>query len=124
MANEVDYAADDVDEAVAIRRDVTVRTSIRPDDIDTLTIENGKVIGNEIKSSGRTVTRGDLGELAAGYQELIERGIVDYYRIVFEQLNPDFDLREYMRENNIPFEVRNPLNKSYVPHRPPTDRPP
>jgi hypothetical protein len=104
-AAEAEFASNNIDTVTAVRRDVKTPSARRPGDIDA--VENvGTQVGSEVKNSGRNTDRDDLGQIAKGYEELIQRGEVDEHQIVFRKLS-DPDIREYMEDNDIPYTVIN-----------------
>ena len=103
-ASEAGYAANNINTITSVRYDVDTPPAGRPGDIDTLENIDGRLIGSEIKNSGRKVDRRGIGSIDAGYSQLVEQGAVDEYQFVFRELS-DPDLREYLENNNIPYTV-------------------
>ena len=105
-AAEAEFASDNIDTVTAVRRDIKTPPAGRPGDIDAVENVDGAQVGSEVKNSGRNTNRQDVGQIAKGYEELIQRGEVDEYQIVFRELsNPD--IRKYMEDNDIPYTVIN-----------------
>ncbi|MFC7079249.1 hypothetical protein [Halorussus caseinilyticus] len=105
-AFEARYAASKADDVLAIEGDLKdiERIENRPGDIDVLTEENGERIGHELKSSS---DKGEVGDIVEGYEELIDKGVVDDYRLVFKR-DPSNELEQYMDSNGINYEVYTP----------------
>ncbi|MFC7079157.1 hypothetical protein [Halorussus caseinilyticus] len=104
--SEARYAASKADDVLAIEGDLKdiERIENRPGDIDVLTEENGERIGHELKSSS---DKGEVGDIVEGYEELIDKGVVDDYRLVFKR-DPSNELEQYMDSNGINYEVYTP----------------
>ena len=106
-ATEARYAARNTDTMTALRVDIKTPGSGRPGDIDALeTLSDGRKLGSEIKNSAASVSQNDIGDIRAGYQELIANGVVDEYQIVFRQLNDD-TLVDWMNNEEIPYTILN-----------------
>ncbi|WP_276302612.1 hypothetical protein [Halorussus lipolyticus] len=101
-AFEARYAASKSDDIIAVGRDTpgSIKQP-RPGDIDVLTEEGGEKIGHELKSSS---DEGEIGEIVKGYEELVEEGVVDDYKIVLKRA-PSDGLKQYLETNNIDYEV-------------------
>jgi len=105
-ATEAEYAAKNLDTITAVRDDIDTPSAGRPGDIDAVETIDSEVVGSEIKNSAQSVTRGDLGQISAGYRELLDNGEIDRYQFVFRELT-DSEIRDYLEQNDIPYTVLN-----------------
>jgi hypothetical protein len=104
VASEAAYASRNVDTVTAIRVDIETPSSGRPGDIDAVENVDGERVGSEIKESGKSVSRGDIGQIEAGFQQLVEADRIDQYQFAFRELE-DSGIRSYLEQNDIPYKV-------------------
>lgn len=101
-AFESRYAASKSDDVIAVGKDKPDSIDAnRPGDIDVLTEEGGERIGYELKSGS---SKGEIGEIANGYEKMIDSNVVDDYKIVFKR-EPSAELKQYMQSKDIDYEV-------------------
>ena len=105
-AFEVEYAAsrniDDIIEMGAKPIGVS-----RPGDIDILMKEGGKKVGYELKDrnfASWSNFKYDMGDISAGYRNMIKNGEIDGYKIVFKEA-PPINHQGWLNSKKIPWET-------------------
>ncbi|KCZ72634.1 hypothetical protein ANME2D_01065 [Candidatus Methanoperedens nitroreducens] len=106
VAFEVEYAASrNIADIIEMGRPSGLGLGKKPGDIDLIMQEGTKKVGYELKDRNFATWdrfNGDIKEINDGFKELVQKGTIDDYKIMFREVPPG-DLINWLNSNNIPW---------------------